>query len=148
MRRSKYQYILSETDTKQLRDVVRKGKSSASSILHANIILAGDCASEVRDIKEISKLYRTSAVTVYKVISKFKKDGLAPLLSRKKRETPPVEPKITGDVEAKIIALACTDAPEGCAKWTLSLLADHSVKLGYIDSISRSSVHKVLKKTR
>ena len=148
MRKSKYQYILTESDTKQLRDIVRKGKSSASAILHANIILAGDCASEVKDIKEISKQYMTSTVTVYKTISKFKKEGLAPLLSRKMRETPPVEPKITGDVEAKIIALACTDAPEGCAKWTLSLLADHSVKLGYIDSISRSSVHKVLKKTR
>lgn len=148
MRRTKYQYILSDADRNKLREVVRKGKSNASSILHANILLAGDCAREVKDVGEIGKAYGASTVTVYKVMRRYIKEGIAPLLSRKKREKPPVEAKITGDVEAKIIALACTDAPEGRAKWTLSLLADHSVRLGYIDSISRSSVHKVLKKTR
>ena len=147
MRNTKYQYKLSEKDTKVLRDIIKKGKSPARVILHANILLAGDCSSTIKSVKEISESYDTTSTTVYNVLSTYKKDGITPLLKRKKRLTPPVEAKITGDVEAKIIALACSEAPEGCARWTLSLLADHSVKLGYIDSISRSSVHNVLKKT-
>lgn len=66
--------------------------------------------------------------------------------SAKKRETPPVEAKVTGDVEAHIIALACGDPPKGYAKWTLRLLADRSVKLGYIESISHTQVGRILKK--
>lgn len=68
------------------------------------------------------------------------------MLQRKKRETPPIEPKITGEVEAKVIALACSEVPKGYDKWTLTLLADKTVKLGFINSISRSSVHNILKK--
>ena len=68
-------------------------------------------------------------------------------MNRKKRKTPPVAAKVTGDVEARIIALACTDPPKGYAKWTLRLLADRSVKLGYVDSISHTQVGRILKKT-
>jgi hypothetical protein len=67
-------------------------------------------------------------------------------LKRKKRETPPVAPKISGEVEAHIIALACSPVPEGRAKWAVRLLADKCVELNYIDSISFKSVHRVLKK--
>ncbi|MDR0722863.1 MAG: helix-turn-helix domain-containing protein [Treponema sp.] len=70
----------------------------------------------------------------------------AAFLRRKKRETPPVEPKITGEVEAHIIALACTPVPQGYAKWSVRLLADKCVELQYIDSISFKSVQRVLKK--
>ena len=66
-------------------------------------------------------------------------------LQRKKREKPPVEPQITGEVEAHIIALACSNSPEGFAKWTVRMLADIAVKLGYIDSISHTSMNTVLK---
>lgn len=74
-----------------------------------------------------------------------RRDSTQPF-SEKKRETPPVEPKVTGDVEAHIIALACGDPPKGYAKWTLRLLADRSVKLGYIESISHMQVGRILKK--
>jgi hypothetical protein len=67
-------------------------------------------------------------------------------LQRKKREDPPVEPKITGDVEAHIIAVACSPIPEGHSKWTLRLIADRCVELEYIDKISHMSVSRVLKK--
>ena len=67
-------------------------------------------------------------------------------LQRKKRETPPIAPKITGEVEAHIIALACSPVPEGYAKWGVRLLADKCVELNYIDSISFKSVQRVLKK--
>jgi len=57
-----------------------------------------------------------------------------------------VAPKITGEVEAKIIALACGEVPKGCARWTLQLLADKSVELKIIDSITDMSIHRLLKK--
>ena len=72
--------------------------------------------------------------------------GLEASLERKKRETPPVEPKLTGDKEARIIALACTPPPEGYARWTLTLLADTLVELEVFDAISRTSVSTALKK--
>ncbi|MDR0492246.1 MAG: helix-turn-helix domain-containing protein [Nitrososphaerota archaeon] len=67
-------------------------------------------------------------------------------LQRKKRQTPPTPPKITGETEAHIIAIACSKAPNGQAKWTLRLIADKCVELHYIDSISHMSVSRLLKK--
>jgi len=74
------------------------------------------------------------------------KGGITEFLQRKKRITPPVAPKITGDVEAHIIALACGPVPKGCARWTVRLLADKCVEQNYIDSISFKSVQRLLKK--
>lgn len=72
--------------------------------------------------------------------------GFDAALERKKRETPPVPPKLTGDTEAHIIALACSPAPDGRARWTLSLLAEKLVELEVFESISPTSVAKALKK--
>ena len=91
--------------------------------------------------------FNTSATTVQKVRTSYGEKGLEATVNRKKRETPPVEAKVTGDVEAHIIAMACGEPPKGYAKWTLRLLADKSVKLGYIDSISHTQVGRILKKT-
>ena len=68
-------------------------------------------------------------------------------LQRKKRETPPVPPKVTGRLEARIIALACSKAPEGYARWTLRLLADKCVELQYSDTMSHMTISRLLKKT-
>ena len=81
------------------------------------------------------------------VRTSYGEKGLEATLKRKKRETPPVEAKVTGEVEAHIIALACGEPPKGYAKWTLRLLADKSVQLRYIDSISHTQVGRILKKT-
>jgi len=76
----------------------------------------------------------------------FTADDVFAFLLRKKRGTPPMAPKITGEVEAHIIALACSPVPEGYSKWGVRLLADKCVGLNYIDSISFKSVQRVLKK--
>jgi len=72
--------------------------------------------------------------------------GLADFLQRKKRETPPIEPKVTGELEARIIALACGKSPEGRARWTLRLLAEKCVELHYADTISHMTISRLLKK--
>ena len=143
----KYVIELSEQDRSELIEIVKKGKSPARTILRANILLASDRRSgKHMTISEISKVYHTTPTTVHNVRVSYCENGLKATITRKQRETPPVPSKVTGDVEAHVIALSCSKAPEGYAKWTLRLLADKTVELGYIDSISHVTVSKILKK--
>jgi hypothetical protein len=73
-------------------------------------------------------------------------DSIAAFLQRKQRETPPVPPKVTGELEARLIALACGEAPKGCSRWTLRLLAEKSVQLHYFGSLSHMTISRLLKK--
>lgn len=143
----KYKIELSNGDRTELINIVTKGTSPARTILRANILLASDRQSEkYMTVSEIAKTYHTSHTTVQTVRSSYCEKGLEATLNRKKRETPPVPAKVTGEVEAHIIALACGDPPEGYSKWTLRLLAEKTVELGYVDSISHVTVSTVLKK--
>ena len=98
-------------------------------------------------VAEIANIYHTTATTVQNVRTSFATNGLDATINRKKRETPPVPAKITGEIEAKIIAMACGEPPDGYEKWTVRLIADKCVELNYIDSISHMTVQRVLKKT-
>lgn len=143
----KYVIELSDQDKAELIDIVTKGKSPARTILRANILLASDRRSEkYMTVSEISKAYHTTPTTVQNVRTSYCEKGLEATINRKKRETPPVPAKVTGEVEAHVIALACGEPPEGYSKWTLRLLADKTVELGYIDSISHVTVSTILKK--
>ncbi|MGV8135024.1 MAG: helix-turn-helix domain-containing protein [Mangrovibacterium sp.] len=143
----KYEVSLSATDRKQLTKIVKSGRFLARTILRANILLAVDKnGKKPMTVQEAAIAFNTSATTVQNVRTSYGEKGLESTLLRKKRETPPVEAKVTGEVEAHIIALACGDPPKGYAKWTLRLLADKSVKLGYIDSMSHTQVGRILKK--
>ncbi len=151
----KYEVSLSATDRKQLTKIVKSGSSPARTILRANILLAVDKnGKKPMTVQETAIAFNTSATTVQNVRTSYGEKGLEATLLRKKRETPPVEAKVTGEVEAHIIALACGEPPKGYAKWTLRLLADKSrlladksVQLRYIDSISHTQVGRILKKT-
>ena len=144
----KYVIELSDTDRSILNDIVSKGTSSAKTILRANILLASDKnGKRYMTVAEIAEVYRTTPTTVQNVRTSYCEKGLDATISRKKRETPPVPAKITGEVEARVIALACGNPPEGYSKWTLRLLANQTVELGYIDEISYVSISRILKKT-
>ena len=79
--------------------------------------------------------------------SRFVEQGLQGPLERKKREKPPREKILDGEGEARLIALACSQPPEGRTRWTLELLADKLVELNVVDAISYQTVRRVLKKT-
>lgn len=144
---TKYKIELSESGRKQLTEIVTKGTAKARTILRANILLASDRnGKRYMTVAEITEAYHTTHTTVQTVRSAYVQKGMEEVLTRKKRETPPVPSKITGEVEAHIIALACGEPPEGYSKWTLRLLADRSVELGYIDSISHMTISRILKK--
>ncbi|MFA5226445.1 MAG: helix-turn-helix domain-containing protein [Bacteroidales bacterium] len=144
----KYEVNLSATERTQLTKIVKSGTLPARTILRANILLAVDRnGKHPMTVQEAAIAYNTSATTVQNVRTSYGEKGLETTLYRKKRETPPVEAKVTGEIEAHIIALACGDPPKGYAKWTLRLLADRSIQLRYIDSISHTQVGRILKKT-
>lgn len=143
----KYKIELNSEDRAELIDIVTKGTSPARMILRANILLASDSQNErYMTASEIARTYHTSHTTVRTVKASYCEKGLEATINRKKRETPPVPAKVTGDVEARIIALACGEPPEGYSKWTLRLLAEKTVELGYVESISHVTVSGILKK--
>ena len=132
----KYDVSLSTTERKQLTKIVKSGKMPARTIMRANILLAVDRnGKSPMTVQEAALAFNTSATTVQKVRACYGEKGLDATLNRKKRKTPPVAAKVTAD------------PPKGYAKWTLRLLADRSVKLGYVDSISHTQVGRILKKT-
>ena len=144
----KYVIELNAEDKAKLTDNITKGKSPARTILRANILLASDRGNETyMTVSEISKAYHTTPTTVRNVRASYCEKGLEATINRKKRETPPVPAKVTGEIEAHIVALACGEPPEGYSKWSLRLLADRTVELGYIDSISHVTISTILKKT-
>ena len=144
----KYVIELSNQEKVRLMEIVKKGNSPARTILRANILLASDKQNDrYMTVSEIANAYRTTPTTVQTVRASYCKKGLEATITRKKRETPPIPAKVTGEVEAHIIALACGQQPEGYSKWTLRLLANKTVELGYIESISHVTVSNILKKT-
>lgn len=132
----------------RLKSLISKGKSPARVIRRAQILLAADENRPGGTLKEmeIAERMQVHVNTVYAVRKAYSERGLEGAVGRKARTTPPVAPKITGEVEAKIIALSCSAPPNGRSGWTLELLADRAVELKYIESISHESVRKVLKK--
>ena len=144
----KYVIELSDVERKTLHDIVARGSAPARTILRANILLASDRnAKQHLTVAQIADVYHTTATTVQNVKASYTNEGLEATLKRKKRNTPPVPEKVTGDVEARIIALACSEPPDGYERWSVRLLADKCVELNYVESLSHMTVARVLKKT-
>lgn len=144
----KYRVILTDKERSTLFRIITKGIASAKSIMHAHVLLAADEKhSPKQSEKGIATLFHINAQTVHTIRKTYSTEGLDAAIGRKKRKTPPIQPKITGDVEAKIIALSCSKPPKGRTQWTLRLLADKIVELQIVDSISHESVYRLLKKT-
>lgn len=143
MAKRKYLVRLSSEDRGLLQSVVSKGTQAARTIRRAQVLLALDNPRHKK--KTLSKVLHVSNRTIDSIAKGYQSDGIS-CIYRKKRSTPPVEGKITGDVEAHLIALACHNPPEGYCRWTLRLLAEKMVQMAYIDSISHTTVGAVLRK--
>jgi transposase len=117
--------------------------------LKARILLKADVSrgGEGWSDSQIIKALNTSVSMVYRVRQQLVEEGFEAVLSRKQRATPAVPRIFDGEKEAKLITLACSSAPPGRARWTLSLLADKVVELKIVDAASASTVGRVLKKT-
>jgi transposase len=152
MRRKTYRVHLKTDEKKQLEDMVSKGVHPARQITRARILLLLNEGEEregkpavVLEQSEIAERCQCNTVLVYTVSKQYVKEGLGRVLNRKKRETPPVPAKVTGEVEAKIIALSCGEPPEGYSRWTLRLLEERSKAVVGIE-LSDTTIRGVLKK--
>jgi hypothetical protein len=140
---------LNEEQRTVLEQFSKSGVHSAMQIRRAKAILALD-RSNKKDHLRIGRICESVCIS-RQGLNDIRKDfleskNLEEFLKRKKRETPPVPPKVTGNVEAYIVALACTEPPSGYARWTVRLLAKRAVELHYADSLSHMSVERLLKK--
>jgi transposase len=139
---------LTDPERQGLIDLVTTGKRAAATITRARILLKADVGpvGEGWDDDQIADAFETSLSTVHRVRQTFVEDGLEEALPRKK-PTGRQYRKLDGDQEAHLIAVACSAAPEGQARWTLRLLADKLVELQVVESISPECVRTTLKKT-
>lgn len=143
-----YTIKLTKSEVEELQSIINKGSHTSQTFRTAYILLNCDEGpfSEKVTNEQISKVLKVGLRTIDRVKKKFIEEGLE--LSLERRPSQRVyEPKIDGDIEAKLITLCCSEPPPGFAKWSLRLLADKMVELKYVESISHVSVRSVLKKT-
>lgn len=140
---------LSEEEQAYLKSIVSAGIHNSHEITRARVLLLLDRSGKSDHVryKRTAEYTGISVQAVYNMRDEFlKKHDVEAYLKRKKRETPPIKPKIDGKLEAQIIAMACSEPPEGCSRWTVRLLAERAVSLNYVDELSHMTVQRLLKK--
>lgn len=144
----RYTIKLTKDEVAELYSVINKGFHTSQTYRTAYILLncdAGEYAEKITN-EQISKVLKVGMRTIDRVKKKFIEEGFEGVLERRPSSRV-YETKSDGDVEAKLVALCCSEPPKGFAKWSLRLLADKMVELKYVESISHVTVRSVLKKT-
>jgi transposase len=142
MARKKYRVDLTAEERQSLEQLLQRGKSSARKLVRARILLQAD---EGLTDEEIATALEVGVATVERTRQRFVERNLDALNDLPR---PGGQCKLSGKQEAHLIAVACTPAPTGQTRWTLQLLAERVVALGFAPSIARETVRQVLKKTR
>ena len=145
----RYVVRLSEAERKQLNDFVNAGKRSAQLVTKARILLKADVSEggEGWSSVRIAEALDTSIANVLRTRRQLVEEGFEAVLTRKYSERS-ARPRIfDGAAEAKLIALACSQPPEGAARWTLRLLEDKVVELKIVERASDNTIGRTLKKT-
>lgn len=143
----KYVVRLTDQERSQLETLVRRGRAHARRLLYARILLKADASGpECWTDERIAEALEISSATVARERRRFCEDGLEVALMPKK----PGRPRrrvLDGRAEAHLIALSCSEPPEGRERWSMRLLADRMVELGHVESLSHETVRRTLKKT-
>jgi len=149
MPKKKYVVTLTAEERSYLQGLVSRGKASARKLIHARILLKSNSGSlgEGWIDDRIMGALDVCRATVERVRRRFVQEGLEAALNRKEQKNRRSR-TIDGEAEAHLVACACSKPPEGRARWTLQLLADHIVELGFVQSVSLETVRQTLKKTR
>jgi hypothetical protein len=143
-----YRVTLTVEERQELRALVSKGKAAARKLVRARILMLADQAEggPAQTDPEIVKSLRCGRVTVERVRKQFVEEGLEATLNPKPSSRT-YERRLDGKAEAHLVAITCGAPPEGRGRWTLRLLADRMVALGYVESVSHEAVRQTLKKT-
>jgi len=144
----KYIVTLTSLEREQLSSIASKGTHKSQKVLNALILLNCDEGKyqEEKSINEVvSRILQTSMKKIDRIKKRFVEEGLEIALAGHKGERL-YKKKVDGDLEARLIALSCSEAPKGFCRWSLRMLADKAVELEYVDEISHETVRRVLKK--
>ena len=144
----RYRVTLTGEERDMLEKISTQGKRSALTILHARALLlldAGEFGPKWK-VADVADAVGLSTRSLEHIKERFVECGLDAALRRKKRETPPNPIIFDGEFEAKLLKLACSQAPEGRSRWTIQLLADKLVELKIVPTVSTMTVCKTLKK--
>lgn len=149
MLNKKYHVKLSSDERKELQAIARKQRASATRVQRARALLAVDCAEgrPAMTDREASAGSGLRVRSIERLRARACEVGPLGALERKKRGTPPVPAKVTGEVEARMVQIACSEAPAGRDSWTMKMIADRLVELEIVESISDETVRTTLKKT-
>lgn len=144
----KYIVQLDAEQRKLLESMLTGGKATARSQTHARILLKADQGSEGPGCsdEQITEALGVGKSTVERVRQRFVEKGLLDALVRRPQPERPQQRKMDGELEAHLVTLACSQAEGGQKRWTMRMLADKLVQLGYVDQISHQTVWVTLKK--
>ena len=145
----RYRVTLTKEERKDLEALTRSGKTGAKKFIRARALLLCDAAPDGPGwtVADTAEAVGVTSRTIEHLKKRFVEEGLEAALERKPREKPPRDVVFDGAFEARLIALACSDAPEGYQRWTVRLLADKAVELEFAPSVSHMTVQRILKKT-
>lgn len=144
----KYRVTLTAEERADLEQMVSSGKAAARKLTHARILLlTDDSLGEERPDEQIVAALGTSLRTVSRVRQQLVTEGVDVAILRRRQPPRPDKIKIKGNVEQRLVELACSDPPQGRCHWTLQLLADELVVLGLVQKVSTETVRQALKKT-
>mgnify|MGYP003549406498 CR=1 len=143
----KYRVELESAERQRLKQLTRKGAQKARVMRRAEVLLRADTnGPKPSSHRAIMLALEMSSSTVVEICRRYVEEGLDVALGERPR--PGQAPKITGEVEAKLISLACSEPPPGRVRWTVRLLANELVRLEYVDGLSHVAVSKALKKMK
>ena len=145
----RYRVTLTKEERENLEAMTRRGKAHARRFIHARALLLCDAGADgpAWNVADVAIALGVTSRAIEHLKKRFVGEGLEAALERKPREKPPREVIFDGAFEARLIALACSDAPDGRRRWTVRLLADKAVELSFAESVSHMTVQRVLKKT-
>jgi len=143
----KYKVSLTQKEREELLSITKGGTHTSKKFIHALILLncdEGEFSDKVTN-EEVANVLKIGPRTIDRVKKKFVEEGFDAALDNRPT-TRVYARKADGDVEAHLIALSCSEAPEGFSRWSLRLLAETMVELEYVEDISHETVRRVLKK--
>lgn len=145
----RYRITLTEQERKDLIALTRNGKTGAKKFINARALLLCDASpgSPAWTVASVAEALGVTSRTIEHLKKRFVEEGLEAALERKPRVKPPRDVIFDGAFEARLIALACSDTPEGFQRWTVRLLADKAVELKFASSVLHMTVQRILKKT-
>ena len=146
MSRQNYQVLLNSEDREYLYGIIKSGKHNAQRITRARVLLKADKNGPAWTDRQIREALEIGSSTAAWMRRRYCELGLRGVMNRKPRDEKTLRKKLDGAGEAKLIAMVCSEPPEGYQRWTLRLLASRLVKFEIIDSISHETVRQTLKK--